>query len=93
MGSLVLTVGTTASPRTRTRVFPDAFVARALAAIKANYGQISDGAGGMRDMTNVEALDRWVDGVEQSLIDITYRSEVTRDTTTAVGNVSKISFS
>lgn len=90
MGTLSITAGTTAAPRTRTFTVPDAHIVRALAALKWNYGQVSDGAGGMRDMTNAEALDRFADGCRQGLVDIVRRFERDAATTTAVGGVADI---
>lgn len=37
---------------------PDVQLPRVQAAARATYGQVSDGAGGFRDMTNAEIVER-----------------------------------
>lgn len=37
---------------------PDAQLPRVQTAIRATYGQVDDGAGGLRDMTNAEIVER-----------------------------------
>lgn len=37
---------------------PDAQIGRVQAAARATFGQVSDGAGGFRDMTNAEIVER-----------------------------------
>lgn len=39
-------------------VVPDAQLARVQAAARSTFGQIDDGAGGLRDMTNAEIVER-----------------------------------
>lgn len=55
--------------------YPTGDAPRILAALKWHYGQVSDGAGGMRDMTNQEALDKLAVSVRKSLVDIVFRYE------------------
>lgn len=55
--------------------YPDGDAPRILAALKWNYGQVSDGAGGMRDMTNAEALAKLSASVRHSVVDMVLRYE------------------
>lgn len=90
MGSLVITFGTTASPRTRTYSVADAHVLRAVPALKWHFGQVPDGNGGMRDMTTNEAMDAFSGGVRKAIIDIVKRYERDAATITAVNGVAEI---
>ena len=71
--------------RNITVTYPDGSGATILAALKWNYGQISDGAGGMRDMTNAEALARFDTSVKASLKDMVnrYQVELAKETAAA----------
>jgi len=56
---------------------PGPQVARLQAACRSNFGQVSDGAGGFRDMTNQEIVDRLRSLTKKMLIDIVRGAEIT----------------
>lgn len=68
-------------------------VARVLAALRANYGTVSDGAGGQRAMTDQEVFDKWATGNMLALRDVVKRVEGDSAADTAREGVTDISYS
>jgi hypothetical protein len=54
---------------------PDAQMARVQAACRAAFGQVDDGAGGFRDLTNAEIVERLRQGVITQIKTMVSRSE------------------
>jgi len=54
---------------------PDAQMARVQAGMRAHWGQVPNGAGGKRDMTNAELIERLRTSVISSTKDIVKRTE------------------
>lgn len=61
---------------TRSKTISTNDTQRLLNAFRKVYGQVSDGAGGMRDMTDQEIFNRFADGVFESFITTTYNAEL-----------------
>jgi hypothetical protein len=54
---------------------PDAQMARVQAACRATFGQVDDGLGGLRDLTNAEIIERLRQGVIGQIKTMVARTE------------------
>lgn len=54
---------------------PNAQLSRVQAAVRATFGQVPDGAGGMRDMTDAELVERLRQDVIQTIKGMVIRFE------------------
>ncbi len=77
----------------RSKTIPNDHALRLVAALKTFYGPVADDAGGLREMTDTEALDRWYEGFVQSAKDITRSVESDAVRQTAASGVSDIDVS
>jgi hypothetical protein len=69
--------------------YPDGAAAKIIAALKWHYGQVDDGNGGLRDMTNAEAFAKFEQGVRQALKDIVRRYDEDQAVTAAKATVTE----
>lgn len=63
MATMTIQVNTGQGTVTRNRTVSGAHLLRFIAAYKTLLGQVSDGAGGLRDMTDEETILAWADGL------------------------------
>lgn len=85
------TITITASGLTaRSKTISTAHTTRLLAAYRVRYGQVSDGAGGMRDMTDQEVFNAFADGLFRGMIGVVRSAEDEVAVRTAKAGVSDI---
>jgi hypothetical protein len=76
----------------RTKTVSGPHLLRFLAAYKALLGQVSDGNGGLRDMTDDECVLAWADGLLAGTKSNVLRQEQTEAAATASEAVTEIAY-